>query len=394
MSISPPGLDASALAALDRFRAEKVDEEAKLIRFAASASASRTGSASTSRSSSRAAVSRPVDKGSPKQQQQPQKKKKKKKEQRELTEEEKKLEEEKAEQALLAEIEAIADLERLNGVAPDSADSMLADISGLSSRLVSAQVSDDDDNDDDQDSNRDTTGTDCVAAPNPDLDVDTFRKTFGESWQLSQFWYSAAFARRLSEHIYELGCRVSSSSGAGAGVGGEDQQARKGDATNAKGWASLTRVGFLCCPTAWVGFVHAYPELAKQAFVFEIDQRFKALSHASYVHYNLYEPLNLPTDRELEGTFDILVADPPFLNVDTQSKVATTAKHLARRPASSPSSPTDQREEPDCKFILITGDSIAPEASKMYTDTPLAKVHDLEVEHHGLANDFGVWQSA
>lgn len=153
-------LDTSALTALDKFRAEKAAEEVQLLKF--------TQSSSSSKSSKKNKA--PLSK----------------KEKKPLTPEEEAEEEAKAEAALLAEIEAIADLERLNGVAPDSADSMLAN---LSSRL---QV------------DSDTADNEEEGGKGRGLDVDTFRKTFGESWQLSQFWYSANFVRNLSDFIFRL----------------------------------------------------------------------------------------------------------------------------------------------------------------------------------------------
>ena len=306
-------LDTSALAALDKFRAEKAAEEASLLRFAQSSS-----SLSATRES-----------------------KKNKREKKVLTPEQEAEEEAKAEAALLAEIEAIADLERLNGVAPESSDSMLA---ALSSRL---QVEENDEK-----ANEEAAGK--------NLDVDTFRKTFGESWQLSQFWYSAKFVHELSQLIFRL---ISPSS-----------TTIPTDPTEIKRAFGNARVAFLCCPTAWVGFVHEYPALTNQAFVFEVDKRFHALSKTSFVYYNLHEPENVP--KELFGMFDVIVADPPFLNVDTQSKVATTAKLLAK--------------DTGTKFLLCTGESIAEEARKMYGEPALDKL-DLVVEHHGLANAFGIW---
>lgn len=312
-------LDTSALDALDKFRAEKAAEEAQLLKF--------------TQSSSRKANAKPSRKS----------KSKKDDVKKVLTPEEEAEEEAKAEAALLAEIEAIADLERLNGVAPDSADSMLAN---LSTRL---QVDSDDEKDGSEADDDDGNG----------LDVDTFRKTFGESWQLSQFWYSAKFVHELSELIFRLISPTST-----------PIPSDKEDVKTAFGSA---RVGFLCCPTAWVGFVHAFPSLKSQAYFFEVDKRFHALSKTSFVYYNLHEPETVP--QELLGTFDVLVADPPFLNVDTQAKVAKTAKLLAKDGA---------------KLMLCTGESIAEEARKMYGEPWLEKL-DLEVEHHGLANAFGIW---
>lgn len=320
-------LDTSALAALDKFRAEKAAEEAQLLKF-------------TQSSSRKSGKKSKAAKGS-----QREKEEKKKLTPEEEAEEEAKAEA-KAEAALLAEIEAIADLERLNGVAPDSADSMLAN---LSSRLQVESEGENDTGSVDGDGEEDESNG---------LDVDTFRKTFGESWQLSQFWYSAKFVHQLSQLIFNF---ISPSSSIPT-----ERSAVKAAFGNA-------RVGFLCCPTAWVGFVHEFPSLKNNAFVFEVDKRFHALSKTSFVYYNLHEPETIP--KELLGTFDVLVADPPFLNADTQGKVAKTALLLAK---------------PAAKMLLCTGESIAEEARRMYGEPWLEKL-DLVVEHHGLANAFGIW---
>ena len=311
-------LDTSALAALDKFRSEKAAEEVSLLRFTQSSTLSSTRRKPQKKTKSKSsAVSR------------------------KLTAEQEAAEEAKAEAALLAEIEAIADLERLNGVAPDSSDSMLA---SLASRLHT-------DSDDEA-----TADIEDKAAT---LDVDTFRKTFGESWQLSQFWYSAKFVHELSQLIFQLISK---------------QNVIPTDSALVKEGFGGARVAFLCCPTASVGFVHEYPALTSQAFVFEVDKRFHALSKTCFVYYNLHEPEKVPA--ELLATFDVIVADPPFLNADTQAKVATTAKMLAKSHGA--------------KFLLCTGESIAEEARKMYGEPALEKL-DLVVEHHGLANAFGIW---
>lgn len=316
-------LDTSALAALDKFRAEKAAEEAQLLKFTQSSSRKSNKKSKSQKRQERAAAASS----------------------KKLTPEEEAEEEAKAEAALLAEIEAIADLERLNGVAPDSADSMLA---SLSSRLEVGS----------------NTDSDEEGKGEGGLDVDTFRKTFGESWQLSQFWYSAKFVRQLSELIFNIVSPSHSPSPSLIPNEPKEVTAAFGDA----------RVAFLCCPTAWVGFVHQFPSLKSQAYVFEVDKRFHALSKTCFVYYNLHEPETVPS--ELLGTFDVLVADPPFLNVDTQNKVATTAKLLAKKEGA--------------KLLLCTGDSIADEASKMYGEPALERL-ELEVEHHGLANAFGIW---
>ena len=82
--------------------------------------------------------------------------------------------EEEDEASLLAQAEALADLERLNGVEPSITISALRE-----------QDSDDEDNSDHERSD----GSDQSEDRQPcDMDVDEFRSNFGESWQRSQFW--------------------------------------------------------------------------------------------------------------------------------------------------------------------------------------------------------------
>jgi EEF1A lysine methyltransferase 1 len=79
---------------------------------------------------------------------------------------------------------------------------------------------------------------------------------------------------------------------------------------------SEVKVAFLCCPTAYVAFQHTSPLPGQRphpnARLFEYDQRFHVLNPTQYVFYDLDEPGDFP--KEYNGWFDIVVADPPFLN--------------------------------------------------------------------------------
>ena len=87
---------------------------------------------------------------------------------------EKQEEEEEDEDSLIAQSEALADLERLNGVEPSIPISTL--------RMEKSDTDDDSDEDEDHNSNPPDEWQSCQ------MDVDEFRRYFGESWQLSQFW--------------------------------------------------------------------------------------------------------------------------------------------------------------------------------------------------------------
>ena len=83
-------------------------------------------------------------------------------------------EEEEDEASLLAQAEALADLERLNGLEPSIPISTLRE--------------------QDSDNEIDSCDEDADDEEQPEerqpyqMDVDEFRRYFGESWQLSQFW--------------------------------------------------------------------------------------------------------------------------------------------------------------------------------------------------------------
>lgn len=221
-----------------------------------------------------------------------------------------------AEAAMIAEAEAIADLERLNGITPERDLAILrgepAPTSSIKKRLT----------------------------------VDEFRTAFGESWQLSQFWYSAKFVDKLFQFVAPPKVPT--------------------DAVFA----------FLCCPTAYVGFQHhVQPQM--KTWLFEYDSRFSALSKDDFVRYDLNRPTAFPP--QIKGTVDVCLVDPPFLNQVTHQNVAKTVAQLLK-------------PNGEGKVVLITGESIADEAGPMYAEGGLQRT-DLVVEHFGLANDFGVWSN-
>lgn len=60
----------------------------------------------------------------------------------------------------------------------------------------------------------------------------------------------------------------------------------------------------------------------------EYDTRFQVYGE-NFVHYDYRQPQQLATTLE-EGSFDLVVADPPFLSEDCLSKMAQTIKYLTK----------------------------------------------------------------
>ncbi|BGP19633.1 hypothetical protein JCM10213_000090 [Rhodosporidiobolus nylandii] len=173
-----------------------------------------------------------------------------------------------------------------------------------------------------------------------------FRRLYGENWQLSQFWYSDAFASHFSRFVYS--------------------------------WCTpQTRVAFLSCPTSYVAFQHQNP--LKDAWLFEYDARFRLFAGDKFVHYDLEEPDKFP--EELKGTVDIAIADPPFLNEVTNRYFSRTLRQLLK---------------PDGKLILLTSTSVESRP-RIYDSAPLGPLNETSfvVEHAGgrLQNDFRTWTS-
>jgi len=62
-----------------------------------------------------------------------------------------------------------------------------------------------------------------------------------------------------------------------------------------------------------------------EIFCLEFDHRFSHYGD-SFIHYDYNEPLALPV--ELERSFDLVVADPPFLSDECLRKTAQTVHYL------------------------------------------------------------------
>jgi hypothetical protein len=86
-------------------------------------------------------------------------------------------------------------------------------------------------------------------------------------------------------------------------------------------------LAFISCPTAYVGFQHAYDR--GNTYLLEYDTRFALLSEQEFVRYDLDEPLALP--EGLKGKVDFMVVDPPFLNEVRWTQHATRCTSSRRR---------------------------------------------------------------
>ncbi|XP_034245449.1 EEF1A lysine methyltransferase 1 [Thrips palmi] len=174
------------------------------------------------------------------------------------------------------------------------------------------------------------------AGPNPDTEANDIE--IDEDWQLSQFWYDDHTANALAKEA--LRC-----------VGEEG------------------RIALISCPTL-------YRPLAQlkgprcTVNLLEYDRRF-AVYGDNFIYYDYNSPLELPVN--LKGSFDLVIADPPFLSEECLSKVSTTIKHLSKD-----------------KIILCTG-----VVMQQLAESLLSLKKCCFVPHHknNLGNEFGCFSN-
>lgn len=100
----------------------------------------------------------------------------------------------------------------------------------------------------------------------------------------------------------------------------------------------------------------------------EYDRRFE-VHGSNFIFYDYNTPLKLPSD--LEHTFDLVVADPPFLSEECIEKTSETIKHLAKD-----------------KIIVCTG-AIMKERVEKFLDL---KQCEFQPQHrNNLANEFSCY---
>ncbi|KAJ9592691.1 hypothetical protein L9F63_015635 [Diploptera punctata] len=153
-----------------------------------------------------------------------------------------------------------------------------------------------------------------------------------EDWQLSQFWYDDETAKYLTKEALR--------------------------ATEHGG-----KIALISCPTLYKTLKTDSPNT--QVTLFEFDKRF-AVYGDDFVLYDYKSPLNIP--RNLAGSYEIVVADPPFLSEECLTKTAITIKFLAKD-----------------KIILCTGAKMEELADRLL-DVKKCEFHPRH--KNNLANEF------
>ncbi|XP_069859236.1 EEF1A lysine methyltransferase 1 [Dipodomys merriami] len=117
-----------------------------------------------------------------------------------------------------------------------------------------------------------------------------------ENWQLSQFWYSQETALRLAQEAITA-----------AGEGG--------------------RIACVSAPSVYQK-LRALHRQDFSVYIFEYDRRF-AMYGEEFIFYDYNHPLDLP-EKIAAHSFDIVVADPPYLSEECLKKTSETIQYLTR----------------------------------------------------------------
>ncbi|XP_008571881.1 PREDICTED: N(6)-adenine-specific DNA methyltransferase 2 [Galeopterus variegatus] len=155
-----------------------------------------------------------------------------------------------------------------------------------------------------------------------------------ENWQLSQFWYSEETALQLAQEAI-----------AAAGKGG--------------------RIACVSAPSVY----QKLRELHREDFsvhIFEYDTRF-AMYGEEFIFYDYNNPLDLP-EKIAAHSFDIVIADPPYLSEECLRKMSETIKYLTQG-----------------KILLCTGAVMEEQAAKLL-GVKRCKFTPQHTRH--LANEF------
>lgn len=159
--------------------------------------------------------------------------------------------------------------------------------------------------------------------------------SFDENWQLSQFWYDDRTTGTLVK---------------GAIKSTEDNG----------------KIALISCPTLYKQLKRNCGE--RQVTIFEYDERFKTFG-SDFVPYDYKFPLSIP--RDMSNSYDLVIADPPFLSDECLTKVAITIKFLAKK-----------------NIILCTG-AIMADLAKRLLDVKICNF--IPCHQNNLANEFSCY---
>jgi len=179
---------------------------------------------------------------------------------------------------------------------------------------------------------------------------DKYEAGVSEDFGLSQFWYNQHTSQHLALEALTLG-------------GIADEESKK-------------RVGFISTPSAFRAALNTVTKknlTNVELYLFEFDRRFERAFPKHFVFFDFNKPLEIPQD--LAGTFDFLIADPPYLRPDCHLPMLQTMRFLAK--------------SKDTRLAFCTG---ATMTGVLY-EQGFLPVHFEPQHSSGLANQFRLFTS-
>ena len=172
-------------------------------------------------------------------------------------------------------------------------------------------------------------------------DEDGFDK-IEEDWELSQFWYN----KETADNIITL-------------IGNYAKKNKK------------ENIALLCAPSLYRASLRNKDKLGNLNFaLFEFDKRFSIFGD-NYNFYDLNNPLKIETKHH--NKYDIIIADPPFLNKETIKKVAESMRLIGKK---------------DSMKIFITGLQVQDSVIEEFPELKLQNNMKIEHDKQRLQNPF------
>ena len=176
------------------------------------------------------------------------------------------------------------------------------------------------------------------------IEEDGFEK-IDEDWELSKFWYT----KETADNIILL-------------IGNYAKKHKK------------EKIALLCAPSLYRAYLRNKDKLENLNFsLFEFDKRFSIFGE-DFNFYDLNKPLEI--DNKHHKKYDIIVADPPFLNKETTQKVSESMRLLSNS---------------ESLKIFITGLQVQDAVIAEFPELKLRE--DIKIEHdkQRLQNPFGLF---
>ncbi|XP_055592886.1 protein-lysine N-methyltransferase CG9154 [Uranotaenia lowii] len=166
-------------------------------------------------------------------------------------------------------------------------------------------------------------------------------KHFEENWQLSQFWYNESTKQRLASVVKYF----------------RESLAADGESI---------KVALLSCPSLYQHVKDVHPNVT----LFEFDDRFASIG-PDFQHFDYNRAQEATYLDDFRESFDVLIADPPFLSEECIEKIGLIVRKLTK---------------PDnSKIILCSGFAVRDWAKK-FLNLDICK---FEPEHErNLGNQF------